>query len=143
MKYDLNEELIFNEEATEPLQNKKQLYYKLYNEIENYYKNYHLNAFNLLNSQDMKEAIIKEIYNNNDDNEIIIFLKQQYFKINKNFYNEYKNYTFEEEQTKNKISINWDYLFQVILNILFFPITILIGSCFTYERYNRKNKRGR
>lgn len=93
-------------------QQKKDAYYELYNKLEDYYKKFYAKAFNILNDISTKEYIIKEIISTFSNNkEIEIYLKNNYFKINKNFYNEYQYYNSSNDTEKtSKNTINTDLL---------------------------------
>lgn len=139
-------ELLNNEEASEPLQDKKKAYILLYNKIELYYNNFGVNAFDILNDLNTRDEIIQDILKDSTDEELIIYLKTQYTKINKQLKQEYKYFNINEEaQTTNniqdiKIKFNWGYLFKTILYILLFPIFI-ISSCAITSGNRKGNKR--
>lgn len=106
---------------------KKEAYILLYEKIENYYNKHYYKAFEILNNVEKKNEIIKSVLNKNYyDKEVEIYLKSQYYKINKNFYNEYKNYEIPEEKPKREL--NWSYFFQVIGIILLFPLFVIFGA---------------
>ena len=126
---------------------KKETYFLLYERIENYYKDLGCNAFEVLNSQNTKDNIINNILkqcNNDNNKEIEIFLKQHYFKINEDLFNEYKNYNLTEEDAnqdeKQKIHINWGYLLEVIITIILFPIFLILGTSLTYHKNDKHRK---
>lgn len=130
--------------AIQHLQDKKQAYIQLYKKIEFYYTSFGSNAYDILNDINTKNDIIVEILNCNDD-EIEIYLKAQYPKINKQLFNEYKNYdnNIEDENSEveaSGIHINWSYLFHVILNILLFPVLLICSVSLTYDHKKRRRR---
>lgn len=126
----MNELDFLNNEEAIKTSSKKDLYNILYKKIESYYNDFNKNAFDILNDKYTKNNIINEIFETtkyNLDDEV--YLKEQYSKINKHFYNDYKNYVEDEpietEQEK-KLNINWPYLFQTLAFIAFFPIYLIL-----------------
>lgn len=126
---------------------KKEAYILLYEKIEYYYKKFKATAFELLNDSDTKDYIVETIVEKFENNkEIELYLRQNYFKISKQLYNEYKHHIqpddFEENEDdeceEESKGINWGYLFITILKILLFPIILTIGFALNYKPGNKK-----
>ena len=117
----------------------KEAYILLYEEIESLYNKHYYKAFEMLNNIDTKNNIINNIIEKNSYNkEIEIYLKSQYYKINKNFFNEYKNYTIPEDTITEKKSLDWGFFFSTILMILFFPIFVICGAAMKSDKKRKK-----
>lgn len=136
-------ELLNNEEVENPLQDKKKAYIILYKQIEKNYITYGVNAFDILNDFNIKNGMIKNILNNSTDEEMEIYLKTQYSKINNQLKQEYKYFKIEEAQTTNNIKdtkrkLNWIYFFKTIIYILLFPIFIICSCALTSGKRNKR-----
>lgn len=142
MIFDKELELLNNEEVEKPLQDKKKAYILLYKKIENNYITYGINAFDILNDFNVRNGIIQDILNNNTDEEMEIYLKTQYSKINRQLKQDFKYFKTEEDKipnnTNNKRTLNWGYLFKTILCILLFPIYITLVCVASSGKRKRK-----